>query len=384
MAIEIENILDTCIERLQAGETKETVLADYPEIRDMLQPMLTLAFELTALEVPQSSPEAIRTGEQRMLNQITLENSGGQAAGPAPYEILVKLKHQIERKLNQFKTQLIKENSMFRKPVVVIAIILALIVGGGAVTAAAAQTALPGDFMYPVKTTLENVRIQTAFDTSDEARLSIQFTGNRLEEISRLVASERDDDVVLGLEEFEKYLRLALESLNTVAKNDPERASELANQLSELLAEQSQIFATLGNGSADNIQEALREAQILLDASAEPLDARAVFQGFVNLRRAVAQAVKPTPDVPVILDHAPIDVVVAGHDEHGVRADGDGPGHLPQPRPDLRILTRRARVAAEGQVTRHEDDVGPGRLAVVPVRHMALELSHHRPLIPAM
>ena len=243
MTSKLENILDECIERLHAGEPQGSVLSDYPEIKDILQPMLALAAELSSMEAPKSSAEAIRSGEKRMLNQITQGNPANQAGGTASNGILANLKYQIERKINQIKTLFLKENNMFRKPVVVIAIILALIVGGGVVTAAAAQNALPGDFIYPVKTTLENVRIQTAFDTSDEARLSIQFTGNRLEEISRLMATEREEDVVLGLEEFERYLLLALESLSTVAKNDPERASELARQLSELLAEQSLVFA---------------------------------------------------------------------------------------------------------------------------------------------
>ena len=254
MKAELENILDVCIARLQAGEPLASVLADSPpELREALQPLLVLAADLNQLEEPHSSPAVVQAGEQHMLSHV-------QPANPAP-GFLSNLIMNIERQINQIKTIFSKENNMFRKPVVVIAIIVALIVGGGAVTAVAAQSALPGDFIYPVKTTLEDVRIRTAFDSGSEARLSIQYTGERLEEISRLMAADREDDLALGLEECEKYLGLALESLNTVARNDPERAAELASQLSDLLAEQALIFAALGEGSAADIQDALEAAQ---------------------------------------------------------------------------------------------------------------------------
>lgn len=74
-----------------------------------------------------------------------------------------------------------------------IAILIALMVGGG--TSYAAQGAVPGDFLYPVKTEVnENVRAAFAVSAEAEAELQADLIAERLEEAQELQAEGRLDE----------------------------------------------------------------------------------------------------------------------------------------------------------------------------------------------
>ena len=92
---------------------------------------------------------------------------------------------------------------MFRKSFIAIALVLAILFAGTTVTAYAAQESLPGDALFSLKTTLEDIQISTAWDTADEAEKSIQYADRRVEEIGELVGLSRYDDIPIGVDRFD-------------------------------------------------------------------------------------------------------------------------------------------------------------------------------------
>lgn len=62
---EIENILDICLERLNAGDSVEACLANYPAQADSLRPLLMTALEASAAGAFTPSADAKRAARQR-------------------------------------------------------------------------------------------------------------------------------------------------------------------------------------------------------------------------------------------------------------------------------------------------------------------------------
>ena len=66
---------------------------------------------------------------------------------------------------------------------------------GVQVAAAAADSSLPGDTLYPMKTLVENVRLAMASDAADQVQLHLELVQTRLGEIQMLAAQKRYGDL---------------------------------------------------------------------------------------------------------------------------------------------------------------------------------------------
>jgi hypothetical protein len=62
----------------------------------------------------------------------------------------------------------------------------AVLVGGSATMAVAAQSALPGDGLYPLKRGLENAHAELTFDRADRGRVLLDSASTRLDEVDQL------------------------------------------------------------------------------------------------------------------------------------------------------------------------------------------------------
>ena len=67
--------------------------------------------------------------------------------------------------------------------IVVILMVVVVFFGGASATAYASQSGLPGDALYPVKTSLEQTRISLANDAYNRAQPDLEFAERRLNEI---------------------------------------------------------------------------------------------------------------------------------------------------------------------------------------------------------
>jgi len=255
MKPEFDNILDECIRRIENGENLSAVLADYHDFSAELEPLLSLAEAMYELPAPQGSTTAAVAGQAKMLEKFETTK-----AGPAKatfWQSWPLLLTQFSQSINSIFS---KETMMFRKSFIAIALVLAILFAGTTVTAYAAQESLPGDALFGIKTTLEDIQISTAWDTADEAEKSIQYADRRVDEIAALIALSRYDDIPIGVARFEQHLQEALDALSVVAQNDPELAQQLALLLTQLLDEQYQSIAALLETNPEANPTALGEA----------------------------------------------------------------------------------------------------------------------------
>jgi hypothetical protein len=110
---------------------------------------------------------------------------------------------------NRWRLWTRKETPMFN--LVRIMIVLALLIGGGGTSAAfAAQSSLPGDALYPLKISLEEMRLGLTNDAQAEIALLGELVSRRLQEIQ--AALEEGLPVAEQLQtRLENHLQLALQ-----------------------------------------------------------------------------------------------------------------------------------------------------------------------------
>jgi hypothetical protein len=159
---------------------------------------------------------------------------------------------------------------MYRKSLIAVTLVFIFLLFGTTISAFAAQESLPGDVLYGVKVKLEALQVNATWDTDSEVEKSIQYADRRIQEIAELVNRSRQADIPIGVERFEYHLREAIIALDAIAKNDPDRAQELALVLANLLEEHSKLIAALlDSDSGANVMvlsEALSATYLSMDA----------------------------------------------------------------------------------------------------------------------
>jgi hypothetical protein len=132
------------------------------------------------------------------------------------------------------------------------AFLMVAFVGGG--TVSAARGALPGDLLYPVKISVNEVVEQSlALDIASKAAVHAKLAQRRVEEVESLVArGDLREEVVVQVEEsFDQHIKSAGSFSAQLEAEDPGAAAELALTLESSLAAHGEILASLGEESED-------------------------------------------------------------------------------------------------------------------------------------
>lgn len=144
--------------------------------------------------------------------------------------------------------------------IIIIAVIALLLLGGIGITGVAAQSAIPGDALYSVKTSIEQTRLSLAKDAGDRAQMKLSFAEQRLEEIGVLVKEGRNREIKNAVLAFEASINSALIEMDTVAKGDPARAAELAKEITSALTRYAQTLSVLAASAPDSIKDDVNRA----------------------------------------------------------------------------------------------------------------------------
>ncbi len=157
MASKPEHLLDLCIEAIRAGRDPEGILAEYPEQADRIRPLLSLAKELERLPEPTTSVRGLMAA----LARVTAEPSAPPATMPSPAP----------------RVGWFRRSALIRAAAMLLAVLL---IGWGSVSASA--SALPGDWLYPIKRLTERATFILTLNPEDKAELRITFSEERLKE----------------------------------------------------------------------------------------------------------------------------------------------------------------------------------------------------------
>ena len=108
--------------------------------------------------------------------------------------------------------------------------------GGAGMTAMAAQSALPGDILYPVKTGIESVQMVLSTSAAERAELQMGFAEQRLDEILGLVEGGQFDQIPPTTDSFEAHIRQVMVEVEDIRNQDPQGAAEISDRVSSAFA----------------------------------------------------------------------------------------------------------------------------------------------------
>lgn len=166
----IYDILETCLQDIENGADIDTVLFRYPEHADELRPILEASVNAKSITVPVPSADVMRRNRAKVLQHAAQ---------------LREAKAQPSRRLWTVP---------LRRALVSLAVVATLFVSSTGLVSAASTT-IPGDNLYPVKRTWEDVLVLFTFDHQAREALEVEHESERLDELKELFTEGRSVQV---------------------------------------------------------------------------------------------------------------------------------------------------------------------------------------------
>jgi hypothetical protein len=147
---------------------------------------------------------------EKLWNRFATENGFPIDQEPVAYGV----RDYLEFYVWQFSHAMVK-------PLVASVAVFLLLFAGWVWASNASYGTLPGDRNYPLKLSLEKVQLALAFNPSQKAKLQVEFTSRRLEEMVELAATayaHDPSDVRFAVEQFKKEVQTIRADLKKVEK----------------------------------------------------------------------------------------------------------------------------------------------------------------------
>ena len=157
-------VLEICLQDIEQGAEIETVLLGYPNLADELRPILEASVNAKGMSVLAPSTEVVRRNRAKLLQH---------AAEMREAKVRLPSRHLWSASLRR---------------VAVTLVVVAILFASGTGLVRAASTTLPGDNLYPVKRTWEDVLLLFTFNLHQRETLEIQHENERLDELNELFA----------------------------------------------------------------------------------------------------------------------------------------------------------------------------------------------------
>src|SRR5512138_1067852 len=163
--------LEICLRDIEQGAEIDTVLLRYPDLADELRPILEASRNASSLAVPVPPIEVVRRNRARVLQHAA------------------QLR-EAKAKRSSRRFWLVS----FRRLAVTLAVVSILFASGTGLVRAASTT-LPGDQLYPVKRTWEDVLVLLTFNSQQREALEVEHENERHLELKELFAEGRSAEV---------------------------------------------------------------------------------------------------------------------------------------------------------------------------------------------
>jgi len=163
--------LEDCLIALETGSDVDTALKRFPDMADELRPLLEVSVRARSLASATVPAEAVRRGRARLLQ------------------------HAVGMREMQEKPS--RPSFLFRRLATTLVIALVVFLSGTGLVRAS-NGALPGDNLYPVKRTWEDVRLAIVVNPESREELETEFERERLEEVDELLSEGRHETIAFA------------------------------------------------------------------------------------------------------------------------------------------------------------------------------------------
>ncbi len=172
----MNNLYDTleiCLQELEKGIDLDSLLAKHPEHAAELRPMLQASIRARSMSTPEPTAEAVRRGRAKLM----------QRAAEMREEKVAPIRKPSKRVI-----------PVFQRLAMTLSLTATLLVSGTGLVGASSN-ALPGENLYPVKRTWEDMRLFFTFDNDQRGVLESEFESERLHEANELIAEGRHETI---------------------------------------------------------------------------------------------------------------------------------------------------------------------------------------------
>jgi hypothetical protein len=171
---DLYDALELCLQEIEKGTDIETVLSQYPKYADELRPVLETSVQAIQLATLGPSPEVERRGRAKVLQHAAqMREARTQSPLRSPRRLW---------------------SVPLRRVLVTLSVVGVLFISSTQLVQAASTT-LPGDNLYPVKRTWEDVRVLFTFNNQAREALEVEHENERLEELNGLFTAGRSAKV---------------------------------------------------------------------------------------------------------------------------------------------------------------------------------------------
>jgi len=155
-------------------------------------------------EVPERNPLKVQSLKRNFMSEARKISS----------------QHSVVAPTQSWWNQIFPKKEGFPMKLVTIGVILSLLLGGG-ISAVAAQSSLPGDALYPVKTLVEDLQLELTTNPETEFEIALQHAWTRFEEIQDLVGlgePVEEAHIFAYQVAFQRALQYGLETEDPIGK----------------------------------------------------------------------------------------------------------------------------------------------------------------------
>jgi hypothetical protein len=222
---EIARIIDLCLSEIAAGSaTEKDCLLRYPDMENDLRTAFSIQRQFQSVEAL-----GLNVGSRIVVKKTILFNLPDRGN---PVTKRAGLRYRWQNTKRRFAMTW----------VIIVTTLISLLSGAGVVIAS--NDALPGEFLFPLKTWAEDVQLLLAPDEMDVELAGI-FASRRMDELLELLQSGEviEFDNLLG--GYQKRAELMAQAFEKVRAQDPEEAIRLRIELETRLREQARIMELL-------------------------------------------------------------------------------------------------------------------------------------------
>jgi hypothetical protein len=233
MTNDTAQILASCLDAIEQQEwSPEECLAHHPEQRLALSELLPVA------QVLRSAPAVIPSLDFRM---------------DARQQLLARLPARRERRAAWASIRVMAAQ---------VGLVLLMVVALATSVVTASARALPNEVLYPVKRTIEQVRLALAADSARGADLRLMFAAERLDEVERLINMGRGVDATVAIDDFATQIQSAVSITQTMP--DTTQRAALAARVAESVTSSDAVLSAAEARLPESAQGAVTRARALL------------------------------------------------------------------------------------------------------------------------
>jgi hypothetical protein len=245
-------------------------MSELESMENELDPRLQQMLKAYAVTL-ERDPASARRNQERFVQILNTIFDDPTPPKPAIGWFGFRTWPSIFNQLREFSANSIVMPAILAGLILVIVLVVFLF-GSVGMTVYAANSSLPGDALYPLKTAIESIRVGLTADPANQARMYTEFAGRRLSEIQSLIVEGRYNYIAQASNGFERDIQRAVSTIESLSQTDPVRAVAARAEIVAILRGYPGLLNQMLVSLPGDVQPAIQNAINASQSAVELLD----------------------------------------------------------------------------------------------------------------